>query len=125
MKRARLSNFALFAMPVLIAATLSTQATGQTASEPPTPVINHAAIDRISVKPAASPAVRGKPRTHSTWCRATGSQPASKMAPRGGQSYGAGVLTRNQISSCAARAPALCALALTVYRPSSHPTNHG
>jgi len=124
-KRARLSNFALFAIPALIAATLSTQAAAQTASAPPTPVINNAAIDRMSVKPATSLAVRGKPRTHSTWCRATGSQPASKMAPRGSQSYGAGVLTSNQISSCAARAPALCAPALTVYRPSSRPTNHG
>lgn len=102
----RPQSIALRAIPVLIAATLSSQAVAQTTTSP-APVINNAAIDRLSLRPSISLTARGKPRTQSTWCRATGTQPASKMVPRGTVSYGKGVLLSNQIGACSARPPGL------------------
>ncbi len=93
-------------LTALITAALSAPTSAQTAGTAPAPVINTAAIDRMSVKPPVSLAARGKPRTQSTWCRATGTQPASKMVPRGSVSYGKGVLLSNQIGACSARPPA-------------------
>lgn len=99
----RTQVFALHALTALCVATLYAPASAQTASTATAPVVNTAAIDRMSVKPPVSLAPRGKPRTQSTWCRATGTQPASKMVPRGSVSFGKGVLLDNQIGACAAR----------------------
>jgi len=95
------------AAPALLAAAMCGQTFAQTAGTIPAPIVNEAALDRLTAKPPVGLTAKGKPRTQSTWCRATGPQPASKWVKGGTVSYGKGMRLSNQIGACSARPPGL------------------